>query len=247
MFWGRISGDTESAGARAQLGADPHLVTLPNAAMFLASAMNILGEAMGFRRSAEADAGRGGDGEALPMFSYSLIEYLMGLDLSGFDLLEVGGGDSTIFWSQHCRSVTAFETDPRWAERVREKAAGADIQLVRPDGLAEAIRGLDRKFGVIVIDPAGNRLHCAREAPAKLAKGGFVLLDNSDWYPRAAAVLREAGLIQVDFHDFRPARPYRATASIFLSPDFRPRPRLARLPLSPIGGKPVAINYWDQD
>ena len=46
-----------------------------------------------------------GDGRVIPMMSYGLIEYLMGLDLSSFEVLELGGGHSTEFWAQRVRSV----------------------------------------------------------------------------------------------------------------------------------------------
>lgn len=247
MFWGRVTGNIDNAEARARLSNDPTLVSLPPASLFLASVVNILSESMGFRLSAEADAGRQGDGAKMPMLSYGLVEYLMGLDLSGFDLLEIGGGDSTAFWAERTRSVLTLETNVQWAEGVRRQETGADVRLVQPGLLPATVAGLDRTFGVIVIDAAANRLACARAAVAKLQPGGFMILDNSDWYPNAAAVLREAGLIQVDFHDFRPARPYRATASLFLSPTFRPKPAEQRLPKPPIGGKFVSVNYWDQD
>lgn len=247
MFWGRVTGNIDSAEARGRLANDPTLVTLPPASLFLASIMHILSEAMGFRRSAEADAGRLGDGAKMPMLSYSLVEYLIGLDLSGFDLLEIGGGDSTAFWAERTRSVLTLETNSEWAESVRRQGSGADLRLVQPALLPATIAGLDRTFGIIVIDPAANRLACAKAARDRLAPGGFIILDNSDWYPNAAAALREIGLIQVDFHDFRPAKPYRATASLFLSPSFRPTPKAERLPLPPVGGKFVSVNYWDQD
>jgi hypothetical protein len=58
--------------------------------------------------------------------------------------------------------------------------------------------------------------------------------------------LREADLIQVDFHDFRPGHHFRCTTSLFLHREFRPKPNSSRLPLVPIGGKDVAAtNRWD--
>jgi DeoR/GlpR family transcriptional regulator of sugar metabolism len=107
--------------------------------------------------------------------------------------------------------------------------------------------GLGRSFDAIVIDAAANRLQLAKAAIGLLRPGGFIVLDNSDWYPNAARALRDADLIQVDFHDFRPLHHYRCTTSLFLHREFRPKPKSARLPLVPIGGKDVAdTNRWDQ-
>jgi hypothetical protein len=227
-----------------RLKNDPNIVTAPVGTVFLASAMNILGEEMGFRASAESNEGQLGK-DAAPIFSYALIEYLNGLDLSGFDVLEIGGGGSTAFWVERARSVTTLETDAAWAETARARNPRATIEIATPAELAGRIQTFERSFGVIVIDPKANRLACARASTPKLAPGGFIILDNSDWYPNASRALREAGLIEIDFHDFRPAHHFRATTSIYLHPEFRPRPKQDRLPLTPIGGKYIPNNRLD--
>jgi len=105
---------------------------------------------------------------------------------------------------------------------------------------------VNRTFDIVVIDAAANRYQLAKNALKVLRAGGFVILDNSDWFPNAARVLRESDLIQVDFHDFRPLHHYRCTTSLFLHREFRPKPQSTRLPLPPIGGKDVAAtNGWD--
>lgn len=201
---------------------------------------------MGFRRSAEANSGQTGAGQPVPMLSYSFTEYVDGLDLSAFDLLELGGGgSSTLFWSARCRSVTVLETNDNWARALTSQNPKAKVELVATEKLPERVRALSQSFDIIVIDAAANRLACAREAAAKLTKGGFAVLDNSDWYPNASAALREAGLIEVDFHDFRPVRHFRSTTSMYLEPSFRPKPKQGRLPLTPVGGKRVSGNRWD--
>ena len=245
MFWNRLAPRTGAADELEWLNNDPEILKTPTASVFLASVMHTLSEDMGFRRSAEANSGQAGDGQPLPLLSYSFIEYVDGLDLSGFDLLEVGGGSSTSFWSARCRSVTVLETNPEWARTVALQNPRAKVAVVATEQLAGRIGALNETFHIIVIDPAGNRLACAREAAAKLAKGGFAVLDNSDWYPNASAVLRKAGLIEIDFHDFRPVRHFRSTTSMYLHPDFRPKPKQERLPLTPVGGKRVSGNRWD--
>jgi predicted O-methyltransferase YrrM len=112
--------------------------------------------------------------------------------------------------------------------------------------VAQDMLKLGRKFDAIIIDSAANRLHLAQSAVRVLKPGGFIILDNSDWFPNAARVLREADLIQVDFHDFRPQHHYRCTTSLFMHATFRPKLKSSRLPLVPIGGKDVAAtNAWD--
>src|SRR5579863_4169968 len=95
------------------------IVDMPGVAAFQASALHILSEGLGFRKSLEQNVCMLGDDRVIPMMSYGLIEYLMGLDLSSCEVLELGGGHSTEFWAQRVKAVTTLETDPEWARILR--------------------------------------------------------------------------------------------------------------------------------
>jgi hypothetical protein len=246
MYWNLLKPQTGSREEMARLNNDPNIVKAPNSSIYLASAFTLLSEDLGLRRSADTNESKLGDGTPVPMMSYALVEYLNGLDLKGLDVLEIGGGLSTDYWTDHARSVTTLETDAVWAKETVERNPTAVVEHIT-GSLADRIAEFDRKFGIIVVDPSANRLACARAALPKLEAGGFVILDNSDWYPNTSKLLRDAQLIEVDFHDFRPCHHFRATTSIYLTRDFRPKPKGPRLPLSPIGGKQIALNGWDID
>jgi len=245
MFWTKAI-PTERMNAE-QLKRSFEVLEAPDSTIYLACAMNILASALGYQSSMEQRACVLGDGRAIPMMSYSLVEYLLGLDLSALELLELGGGSSTRFWASCTRSVVTLETSPEWMNLLKSRPlANVEARLSSSDGIVNDMKGLGRRFDAIVIDAAANRFQLARSALELLRPGGFVVLDNSDWYPNAARVLREADLIEVDFHDFRALHPFRCTTSLFLHREFRPKPKAARLPLPPIGGKDVAeTNRWD--
>jgi predicted O-methyltransferase YrrM len=245
MFWTKAI-PTERMNAE-QLKRSFEVLEVPDSAVFLACTTHILASSLGYRTSIEQRICVLGDGRAVPMMSYSLIEYLLGLDLSAFALLELGGGSSTQFWAACAKSVLTFETNPEWMKLLTSRPlSNVEARLSSPESLMKDIAGLGRQFDAIIIDSAANRLQLSKTAIDLLRPGGFILLDNSDWYPNAAAVLREADLIQVDFHDFRPLHHFRCTTSLFLHPSFRPKPKSTRLPLPPIGGKDVAAgNGWD--
>lgn len=218
----------------------------PQAAMRLAaSAMVTLNDVLGFARSAKAGRSLLGDGQPIPMMSYGLIEYLMGLDTGGWDVLEAGGGDSTLFWLERAGRLWTIEHDTAW---LPDTAAHPHFTPVAaPDkDYAAAIAAQPGPFDLIAIDCAANRYECAFPAVAKLRPGGAILLDNSDWYPRTAAILRDADLIQIDFHDFRPQHPVRGTSSLFLTRAFRPLPRGDRLPLAAMGSPERNGSPWDR-
>jgi hypothetical protein len=246
MFWTKAI-PTEQMNADL-MRRSLEVVEIPDIAVYLASVMNILSVGLGYRTSAEQNACVLGDGRRIPMMSYSLVEYLLGLDLSSFDLLELGGGSSTYFWASRTRSVLTLETSPKWMSALQaQRPANVAARLSTPETLLADMLSLGRSFDAIVIDSASNRCQLAERAGPMLRPGGFVILDNSDWYPNAARALRETDLIQVDFHDFRPLHPFRCATSLFLHREFKPRPQGARLPLVPIGGKDVAdSNNWDK-
>jgi hypothetical protein len=246
MFWTKAI-PTEQMNVE-QIRRSFNVVEVPDSAILLASAMNILASGLGYKTSADQRVSVLGDGKPIPMMSYGLIEYLLGLDLSSFDLLELGGGSSTPFWAGRTKSVLSLETSPEWLKLLESRPIpNLEARLSTVETLASDMSGLGRSFDAIVIDAAANRLQLAKAAIGLLRPGGFIVLDNSDWYPNAARALRDADLIQVDFHDFRPLHHYRCTTSLFLHREFRPKPKSARLPLVPIGGKDVAdTNRWDQ-
>ena len=241
MFWKQIVGHDNAA--RTDLGS----IEMSPAAMFEASILDILANGLGVRKSAERGASMLGDDRVIPMMSYSLVEYLMGLDLAGFDLLELGGGDSTEFWSGRVKSVLTFETNADWIKVMASRGfPNTEIRATTPEKIADDMLALGRGFDAVIVDASASRYRCAKAALKLLNPGGFILLDNADWYPNTTAMLRAGDLIQVDFHDFRPQRWYRGTTSLFMHKDFRARARFSRLPQPPIGGKDVAaMNGWD--
>jgi predicted O-methyltransferase YrrM len=245
MFWTKAL-PTERMNAE-QIKRRFEVVEAPDSAIFVASAVHILSMELGYKTSADQRVSVLGDGRPIPMMSYALIEYLLGLDLSALELLELGGGTSTQFWASRAKSVLTFETSPEWMQALKARPLpNVEARLSAAETLALDMLSLNRTFDIVVIDAAANRYQLAKNAITILRTGGFVILDNSDWFPNAAGVLREAGLIQVDFHDFRPLHHYRCTTSLFMHRDFRPKPKTMRLPLVPIGGKDVAAtNGWD--
>jgi SAM-dependent methyltransferase len=245
MFWTKAI-PTERMNAE-QIKRSFEVIEAPDSAMFLASVTNILAAGLGYRASVDQRTCVLGDGRTIPMMSYGLVEYLLGLDLKGLELLELGGGASSQFWSRTAKSVLTLETSAEWVQRIKSRPLpNLEARLSSNEALASDMLTLGRTFDIIVIDSAANRYLLASNAPRILRPGGFVILDNSDWFPNAARVLREADLIQIDYHDFRPLHHYRCTTSLFLHRDFRPKPKETRLPLPPIGGKDVAdTNQWD--
>lgn len=228
------------AEARGHLG----LIEVPRETIWLASLMKIVAIDYGYLESVRRNSAVWGDGAPIPMYTYALVEYLRALDFSGVDVAEFGAGVSTHFWAARARSVAALEHDAGWIEKLKP-AIAANVALIHTQDMPADFRALGRDFGVIVVDCKGNRFDCAAAAIERLAPGGMIILDNSDWYPNTAKLLRDADLIQVDFPGLRPGRFHACTTSIFLRRDFVARPIAGRLPPAPAGGKPRPPGPWD--
>lgn len=189
----------------------------------------------GYLRAVRAGSPIDHDGNPLPWYTYGAIEYLSSLDFRGRRVFEFGAGNSTLFWEQRAAEVVSVETDPEWFERIapRVDATTTSVHLCHDRDAYVAEIARHDPFDVIVVDGLWRK-PSAKAALDALAPGGIIVLDNADWFPYSYAVLRDAGLIPVDFHGAGPVTRYSWTTSVFLHRDAdfwsgTPAPR-------PIGG-----------
>jgi hypothetical protein len=199
--------------------------------------LEILEGEFGHARSRNERACVDAEGAPIPWYTYPAIEYLRQLNFSRARVFEYGCGNSTLFWGQRAQRVVSVESDPEWHARVLAQIGAAPIDLrleTQREAYVGCIHGADPPFDAVIVD-GRHRFACAREAISTLRAGGFILLDNSDWYPNTAAMLRAADLIEVDFAGFGPINDYTWTTSLFLHRAFAPVPRGDRQPTPGIG------------
>ena len=85
----------------------------------------------------------------------------------------------------------SVESQENWFEKLRRQTpSNVNLHLAGdPDNYVDCLTRQEGGFDVIVVD-GDERYRCSRAALEKLAAGGLVILDNADWYPDAAALLR---------------------------------------------------------
>lgn len=174
----------------------------------------------GHARSALTDHPVDQDGNPVPWITYSAAAYLDSLDLRDRRMFEYGAGASTMYWQSRVAELVSVENSPEWRDAVAQKV-DPDVVSVRLAADAKSyIASVSdgAPWDVVVID-GYDREAAARAAVPCLAPGAVVVLDNTDWFPEPAAVLREAGLLQVDFAGPGPTKAYQWITSIFLSRD----------------------------
>lgn len=138
--------------------------------------------------------------EPIPFLVFDAIEFLAKRVKTGTRVLEVGGGNSTLWFLNQGAEVVCIESDPDWARHVRSHAEGnARLQLEVLEG-REAMNFIDAlpdaSFDIVLIDSthlATRRFDALGHALLKLRQGGWMVLDNSD-HPqnRDAAALMES-------------------------------------------------------
>lgn len=203
------------------------------------SAWRILSRRFGYARSVRREEPLDGEGREIPWFTYPAIEYLNQLDFSDRTVFEFGAGNSSLYWSRRAARVVSIEHNRAWFARLRPRLpANHELHLIEdPAAYPQALARQPDRFDVIVIDGIERRACCAA-AVAQLRPGGLLILDNSDWHHRCAGVLREAGLLEVDFAGFGPINGYTWTTSLFFHREFAFRARGDRQPRHGIGSLP---------
>ncbi|MEM7468750.1 MAG: hypothetical protein AAF387_17925, partial [Pseudomonadota bacterium] len=194
----------------------------------------ILDDGWGHYKSKNAKKPINVDGAPLPWFTYPTIEFLQQLDFTESRVLEWGAGGSTLFWGARCNWVFTLERNLRWHEKISSLAAD-NTEVVYAHTKEEYLSLVpDEQFDIIVIDGELRR-ECVSVAVDVLAPGGLIILDNSDWYTKAAEKLRIAGFVQIDFSGFGPVNDYTWSTSLYLRGDLRFKPMYSRLPVHGVG------------
>lgn len=178
-------------------------------------------------------------GEAIPWYTYPATEFLSQLDFTDKTIFEYGCGNSTLFWGRRARRVVSVEHEREWCEYVK-RTVPANCEVIfanEPVDYITAIERFNELYDVIVLD-GQSRLRCAREAISRLRVGGFIILDNSDWFTASSEILRGAGLIEIDFYGVAPMNDYTSTTSLYLDRRFAPSSRNGRQPSPGIGSIP---------
>jgi FkbM family methyltransferase len=171
----------------------------------------------GFRNTFEKWTSVDKDNNPIPWMTYSAIFYLQQLNLKNSSVFEWGSGNSSLYFSNQASNIVSIESNPEWFDYVkRHKQANQDVVLRSQYDYCSSINEYQERFDVIVIDgDIFRRLECAKYAIKKLAHGGIIVLDNSDWLPNTTAFLRYSGFTQIDFAGPGPINSYLWCTSVF--------------------------------
>lgn len=171
-----------------------------------------------------------------PWFTYPAIDYLNNLNLKGVSIFEFGAGNSTLFWKNKGCIVTSVEHNLLWYKKILGTLNKAKkVNLIFEKDLGNYSNVINKGYDIIVID-GPKRYTCAKNSIKYLNGGGMIILDDSAQYANVAKLLRNTGLIQVDFSGFLPIIPQTSVTSFFIHRNFRFVSSHNRWPIFPPGG-----------
>lgn len=153
-----------------------------------------------------------------PWFTYAAIHFLNSIDLHEKRIFEFGSGFSTLYFRNRGAIVTSVEDNHFWKDKIDATSSSTThSQILFKEG-AEYVNApltFPYKFDLIVVD-GSFREECAKVAIRALSNNGFIILDNSDGYVDAAALLRKSGLLQIPFLGPGPMSAVLWETSLFL-------------------------------
>jgi predicted O-methyltransferase YrrM len=137
-----------------------------------------------------------------PWFTQSAIAVLDCLLKRTDQGLEFGSGRSTIWFARRVSKLTSVETNPVWHEKVSAELRSLKMSHVRclliPEDVEEALgresayiqvfRQFEKAGLDFVLVDGSYRADCAVTCADYLRPGGFMILDNANWYLPSSSV-----------------------------------------------------------
>lgn len=162
----------------------------------------------------------------------------------GLRVFEYGSGASTVWLARRGAGVVSVENDSGFAEKMKTILASYDMVKFRcipgtsegagsffgsgqeaweKYGFEDYVKSIDAEngeFDIIIVDGVA-RPACLGLAAKRLARGGFILLDNSN-KARYQAAIRDTGLEIRRHRGFSPTLPYRTETAFLFRPGDAP-------------------------
>lgn len=144
----------------------------------------------------------------LPWLAFGAIQWLQDNLRTGWRVLELGAGGSTLFLRRRVRHLVSVEHDPAWHQRVVARVPpgpGYEPLLVEGAAFPQVIlRYPPGYFDLVLVDGGEDRVAALSAAARRVAPGGYLMLDNSDHRDLAHALSPLDGLWRRDFEGIAP-------------------------------------------
>ena len=165
--------------------------------------------------------------EPIPWLTYPAIDFLADKNFKNASILEIGGGNSTLWWGARALNVLTFDENEIWVDKLRKKIKG-NTELIfvgvdrdtQKEFVSKVLLSRNQKFDVVIIDGMNRKaLYVLALDWVKLS--GCIITDNSDKkdYRDVWPEANTSGFMRVDFYGLAPGTLYPHCTSIHFKSD----------------------------
>jgi hypothetical protein len=142
------------------------------------SALKLRGWLISFNKKKSVDI----NGNPIPWWTYSFIDFLQTRLNNTIRVLDYGSGSSTIWLGSRVKEVISIENYSTWAEEIsKQTSPNVTVHCVKEiTDFSAYLDSISGKFQIIIIDNLGNRMDCAFHSMQFLADNGVIIWDNTD-------------------------------------------------------------------
>lgn len=153
--------------------------------------------------------------DQLPLLTWPFLDFFKSIDIEKNRLIELGSGNSTLWFAKNFKNVISYETNPEWYEQIVNKAPKNCLinQINEPELILCNVEYNEADW--MLIDFAGRRTQFIFNMLKKNILPAIVILDNSEWYRKGASLLHSKGYIEIPFFGFKSGQMHLSCTSIF--------------------------------
>jgi hypothetical protein len=154
--------------------------------------------------------------QQLPLLTWSFLDFLSTRALESQTLVELGSGNSTLWFAQRFKSVRSYETNAGWIEQLQKRTPNnVTLSFIEISDLESAQIDL-QSTDWLLIDFAGGRTKFIASMLARGIQPTQIVLDNADWYRNGAKLLIDEGYTEVPFFGFKSGQTWISCTSLFI-------------------------------
>ncbi len=211
--------------ARRLLGPVRRLVGRPG----LAPVSRVRGlRQIGWLESVKREEPVDAQGDPVPWFTYGAISFLDQVVPVSCNVLEIGGGNSSLWWRRRGNLVSVLEADTEWARQLRSRGMSDVMVLADVEDVLAHLENLEARqegFGVVVVDGLEPRTTYLLAAARLVSEDGILVVDNSDRVAYREKLDELEGFHRFDFFGMGPQNSYAWATSVFSRSGLLPRGR----------------------
>tara|TARA_B100000700_G_C14986034_1_gene828877 strand:+ start:336 stop:1352 length:1017 start_codon:yes stop_codon:yes gene_type:complete len=150
-----------------------------------------------------------------PLLTNSFLNWFETQSWSNYKLLELGSGSSTLYFSTFFKSVTSYETNEYWYNKI-VKNIDKSVSLNKCNSILDSLDHENiNEYDVVLIDANENRAKLSRTIISKKFDG-IIFHDNAEWYRKSISIFLDEGYIEIPFFGIKPIDDHVASTSVLV-------------------------------